>query len=177
MLKIALTGGVGAGKTYISKHFMDMGIPVFYADDEAKKLYDLPHVVTFFENHFGKDIYVNVVLNTAKLSSILFSDAQKRTLVNNFIHPQVMNLFLTWAEQQEKECVMMESALIYEAKLESFFDKIIVVHAPLEQRIKRLANKYPSLTQEDIQKRIDAQMPQEEKLRRADFVINNEDVT
>ena len=173
MLKIALTGGIGTGKTYISKHFIDMGIPVFYADEEAKKLYTDPSVVKFFKNHFGEDIYTENILNTAKLSSILFTDAKKRALVNNFIHPKVMNLFLSWANEQQKECVIMESALIYESGLDSFFDKIIVVHAPLEERIKRLLNKYPKLTVDDIKLRIATQIAQEEKCRKADLVINN----
>ena len=173
MLKIALTGGIGTGKTYISKQFIEMGIPVYYADDEAKKLYQEDFVLDFFRINFGEAIFDNEKLNFAKLSQEIFSDAEKLSQVNAFIHPLVMERFNLWAKQQNTPAVIMESAIVFEGRLTSFFDKIWVVDAPLEVRISRIQKRNPNLTLEEIKSRIANQISQEEKCKSADLVIDN----
>lgn len=173
MLKIVLTGGIGTGKTYLSKHFLDMGIPVFYADEEAKKLYNDPEVILFFRSRFGEEVFTNNQLDFQKLAHFVFSDPSKRIEVNQFIHPLVFQKFETWAQQQGTPSVMMESAIIFEAGLDHLFDKIIVVDAPLDVRISRIQKRSPHLSEKEIIERINAQIPQEEKCKRADFVILN----
>jgi dephospho-CoA kinase len=173
MLKMVLTGGIGTGKTYLSKHFLDMGIPVFYADEEAKKLYSDPEVIHFFQTRFGDDVFTNQQLDFKKLAQIVFSDPLSREEVSHFIHPLVFNKFEIWAQEQGTPTVMMESAIIFEAGLDHLFDKIIVVDAPLEVRISRIQKRSPQLSEKEILERINAQMPQEEKCKRADFVILN----
>lgn len=173
MLKIALTGGIGTGKTYISKQFIEMGVPVYYADDEAKKLYQEDFVLDFFRIHFGEAIFDNGKLNFAKLSQEIFSDAEKLSQVNAFIHPLVIERFNLWAKQQKAPAVIMESAIVFEGRLTSFFDKIWVVNAPLEVRISRIQKRNPNLTLEEIKARIANQIPQEEKCKAADLVIDN----
>lgn len=173
MLKIVLTGGIGTGKTYLSKHFIEMGIPVFYADEEAKKLYSESKVLQFFKDRFGDSIFTNQQLDFQKLAQIVFLNEDSREEVNRFIHPLVFQKFETWAEAQGTPSVMMESAIIFEAGLDHLFDKIIVVDAPLEVRISRIQKRSPHLTEEEIMVRIDAQMSQEEKCKRADMVILN----
>lgn len=173
MLKIALTGGIGTGKTYLSKHFIEMGIPVFYADAEAKKLYVEPNVIQFFKDRFGESVFTNQQLDFQKLSHIVFVHEESRLEVNHFIHPLVFQKFEAWAQMQGTPSVMMESAIVFEAGLEKLFDKIIVVDAPIEVRVSRIQKRSPHLSEEEIRNRIDAQMSQEEKCKRADIVISN----
>jgi dephospho-CoA kinase len=173
MLKIVLTGGIGTGKTYLSKHFLDMGIPVFYADEEAKKLYSDPEVIHFFHTRFGEAVFTNQQLDFQKLAQFVFSDPTSRMEVNQFIHPLVFQKFEIWAQKQGTPSVMMESAIIFEAGLDHLFDKIIAVDAPLEVRVARIQKRSPHLSEKEILERINAQMSQEEKCKRADIVILN----
>lgn len=173
MLKIALTGGIGTGKTYLSKHFVEMGIPVFYADEEAKNLYSLPEVIQFFHTNFGEAVFTNQSLDFQKLAVVVFTNDESRLLVNNYIHPLVFTKFEEWAALQNTSSVMMESAIIYEAHLDHLFDKIIVVDSPLDVRIERIKKRSPHLSDEEIMNRINAQIPQEIKCKNADLVILN----
>jgi len=173
MLKIALTGGIGTGKTYLSKHFVEMGIPVFYADEEAKKLYNLPEVIQFFLTSFGDAVFTNQSLDFQKIAQFVFSNEESRLMVNNYIHPLVFKKFEEWAILQNTPSVMMESAIIFEAHLEHQFDKIIVVDSPLDVRIERIKKRSPHLSDEEIRNRINAQISQEIKCQKADLVILN----
>lgn len=173
MLKIALTGGIGTGKSYLSHHFVEMGIPVYHADDEAKKMYELPSVKQLIYDSFGDLFFENDTLNYAKMAHALFSDNSLLERLNKIIHPMVMDDFMRWAIQQQTPSVMMESAIIFEGRLESFFDKIIVVDAPLDVRIKRIQLRNPLWTDSEIRQRIDAQIPQKIKCERADLVLFN----
>lgn len=170
--KIALTGGIGTGKTYLSKHFVQMGIPVFYADDEAKKLYGQPFFIEQLRQLFG-DAYVRAdgQVDLRLLAQTVFGDAEKLEQLNRLMHPAVMQLFEQWAEQQTAPTVMMESAIVFEGNLTSYFDKIIVADAPLELRISRIKVRNPDLSREEILQRMSRQLPQEEKCRRADLVV------
>jgi dephospho-CoA kinase len=172
-IKIALTGGIGTGKTYISKQFLDIGIPVFYADEEAKKLYYSEKALTFFKEEFGDSFFTNNQLDFSKLAAFVFSNREHRKKIEVFIHPLVMQQFEEWVSQQTSNIVMLESALIFEAGLAQFFDKIIVVDAPLDIRIKRIKARNTSLSEAEITQRIDSQISQEEKCQRADLVVWN----
>lgn len=173
MKKIALTGGIGTGKTYISNFFVQMGIPVFDADAEAKRQYQNPEVVNTLCSHFGANIVIEGKLNLDMLGKVVFAQADSRDLVNSLIHPRVMEAFDIWAEHQDTSAVILESAIIFENELEKFFDMVIVVDAPLATRVERIKKRNPDLTEEQIMMRINAQMPQEEKVKRADLVITN----
>lgn len=172
MYKIALTGGIGTGKTYLSKQFIQMGIPVFYADDEAKKMYSDPKVVESLCQLFGTEIlFSDGTLNLRQLAAIVFNDEIKLQQLNACVHPWVMARFEEWATQQTSSTVMMESAIIFEGNLAHYFDKVIVVDAPLELRIQRIQQRNPELTRAEILQRMSKQWPQEEKCRKADMVI------
>ena len=173
MKKIAITGGIGTGKTYISKKFVQMGIPVFYADEEAKKCYEDKEIVDTIRSYFGTEVFTDGRLDFKKMAHCVFQDPQKREIINKMIHPKVMGMFDEWAEEQHAPSVMLESAIVYENELEKFFDMVIVVDAPLEVRIDRIKKRNPNLTEKEIIDRINAQMPQEEKCRRADMVFSN----
>ena len=172
-IKIALTGGIGTGKTYISKQFLDIGIPVFYADEETKKLYSSDKVLTFFKESFGDLFFTNHQLDFSKLADTVFSNREHRKKIEAFIHPLVMQQFEEWVAQQDSNMVVLESALIFEAGLAHYFDKIVVVDAPLEVRIKRIKDRNPLLPKSEILQRIHSQISQEEKCKRADLVIWN----
>jgi dephospho-CoA kinase len=174
MLKIGLTGGIGTGKTYVSRHFVEMGIPVFYADEETKKLYREQEVQCLLRAHFGDAIFTNNQLDFSKMSKLFFSSPEILQQVNALIYPLVTERFNCWANKQQSRAVMMESAIIFEAGLVSFFDKIIVVDAPLEVRIRRIQTRNPEWSEADILQRINAQMGQAEKCRLAHLVIWNE---
>lgn len=171
MYKIALTGGIGTGKTYLSNHFIQMGIPVYYADDEAKKLYRDPDFEQQLRLLFGDGIFTDGKVDFKKMSALVFHDEVQLEKLNRLVHPAVMRNFEQWAEQQQSTAVIMESAIVFEGGLTAYFDKIIVADAPLELRIRRIRKRNPELTREEIMMRIARQMPQEEKCRRADLVV------
>lgn len=173
MIKIALTGGIGTGKTFISQNFVKMGIPVFYADVEAKKCYRDPQIIETLRTYFGEAVFTRNKLDFKKMEKFVFTNPKKRELVNQLIHPVVMHAFDAWAEQQNTPSVMLESAIIFENDLDKFFDMVIVVDAPEEVRFERIRKRDPLLTEEEIRTRMAAQMPQEQKCRMADMVIVN----
>lgn len=172
MYKIALTGGIGTGKTYIAAHFVRMGIPVFYSDEEAKKLYRNADFCRLIREHFSHEVMLNdYTVDFQKLATVVFADEKKLATLNHLVHPQIMQQFETWGAAQNRPAVMMESALVFEAGLASQFDKIIVADAPLELRIRRIIARNPDWTREMAMQRIARQMHQEEKCRRADLII------
>lgn len=150
-----------------------MGIPVFYADEEAKKCYEEKDVIDTVHSYFGNQVFTKGKIDFKKMAQFVFQDPQKRELINNLIHPKVMEKFDAWAMEQDAPTVMMESAILFENDLDKFFDMVIVVDAPIEVRIERIKKRNPNLTEQEIIARIKAQMPQEEKCKRADMVIDN----
>lgn len=171
MYKIALTGGIGTGKTYLSNHFKQMGIPVFYADDEAKKLYQDTAFLQQLRQLLGDAVFTDNKLDFKKMADVIFHDNQKLMQLNQLVHPAVMARFETWAATQDSYAVMMETAILFEGNLTHYFDKIIVADAPQELRIQRILKRNPELNREDVLLRISQQMPQEEKCRRAHLVV------
>ncbi len=172
MVKIGLTGGIGTGKTYLSTHFRDMGIPVYYADDEAKKLYRQSAFLAEMRQAFPDEkLWLpDGALNMTQLSQS-FDDEDFLQRLSRFVHPYVIRDFEKWAEAQNAAAVIMESAILFEYDLVSYFDKIIVADAPEALRIRRILQRNPNLTEADIRQRMSRQIPQEEKCRRADLVV------
>lgn len=175
MEKIALTGGIGTGKTFISRTFLQKGIPVFYADDEAKKLYQRPDVLKKISQTFGDEVFTNGTVNFQKLAQVVFEDERQLAKLNAIIHPLVMEEFNKWAENQHTEQVIMESAIIFEGHLEKYFDKVIVVNASLPVRIARIKKRDPHLSDEEILARINRQLDQALKCELADEVIEHDE--
>ena len=172
MVKIGLTGGIGTGKTYLSAHFRDMGIPVYYADEEAKKLYRQPEFLSEMRKVFpAEKIWLpDGSLDMNELAKS-FQDEAFLQRLSHFVHPFVMRDFEQWAAQQNAPAVMMESAILFEYDLTSYFDKIIVADAPEALRIRRILARNPHLTEADVRQRMSRQIPQEEKCSRADLVV------
>lgn len=177
MIKIAVTGGIGSGKSYISHLLENMHIPVYNADNEAKRL-------TVFDAGIrgeliallGEEVYKDGLLNKPLLASYLFSNPAHVLQINSIIHPRVRKDFTVWVERQEKcEIVGMESAILYEAGFQDTVDAVIMVYAPVELRIQRAMYR-DGASEEQVRARIAAQMDDEEKRRRADFTVVNDGV-
>jgi dephospho-CoA kinase len=177
MMVIGLTGGIGSGKSTVAKVFEIFGVSVYYSDERAKALYFIPHVKKEMENLLGKEAYVNqTTLNKKYVAEKIFSDAELLRQVNAIIHAEVKNDFNLFAQKHNAEkYIIKESALLVEAKLLSSIDKLLVVTSNVNIRKQRIAMR-DGLSEEEINKRINQQLPEEEKIKLADWVIaNNEE--
>jgi len=177
MLKIGLTGNIGSGKSTVAKLFEMLGVPVFYADSEAHRIRSEPEVFEELARHFGTNILTENQIDKHKLANLIFNDSDALAWTNNLIHPLVIKEFEEWCNNQKKEnprFVIMESALIFEAKLEHLFDKIIVVDAPENLRISRVMNR-ENISKQEVLQRINRQISADEKRQRADIIIDNDE--
>lgn len=175
MIKIGLTGGIGSGKTTVARIFETLGIPVYYADEAAKKIMNEDeHLRTLIIKNFGAESYVNDKLNRAHLSSIVFNNAQKLSLLNSLVHPLTLADAEQWSRKQNTPYIIKEAALLFESDAWKMVDKIIGVNAPYELRLQRTMQR-DLLSKEEVEARINNQMSEEEKMKRCHFIIiNNE---
>lgn len=176
MQHIGITGGIGSGKSTVCKIFETLGIPIYYADERAKYLMNHdPELVAGITELFGPEAYLeNQELNRAYIAQIAFNDKDKLKQLNALVHPAVGRDGLDWqAAQQNVPYTLKEAALLYESGSYRSLDKIIVVTAPLELRIQRVISR-DGARREDVESRISKQMPEEEKVQRADFLIHND---
>jgi dephospho-CoA kinase len=176
-LKIGITGGIGSGKTLVSKIFSLLGIPVYDADTRAKWISNFhPEVKKEIIELFGAEAYLHDKLNTRYIAGIVFKDKTKTEELNHIVHPRVGEDFLNWVEQhKEFPYILKEAALMFESDSYKSLDKIIVVSAPLDLRIKRVLSRDPQRTEAEVRGIIDKQIPEKEKINRADFVVMNDD--
>lgn len=173
-MKIAITGNIGSGKSYVSDLFKSLGVPVFDSDREAKLLYDLPEVRQKMVERFGVHIYdENGVLDRKLMASKVFADACALGYVESVLYPVLNKRFAEWADQQGTPYVLYESALIFEKHLEGMFDAIIVVTASESVRIRRVMMR-DRCAEDQVRARMAMQMPQSEKITKADYVIVHE---
>ncbi|MFL5729571.1 MAG: dephospho-CoA kinase [Cytophagaceae bacterium] len=176
VLKVGITGGIGAGKTTVTNIFSLLGVPVYYADDRAK--YILHHDETVsrqVREKIGQEAFKDGKLDTQYISKEVFKDAAKLALLNSIVHPRVGQDFEQWVNLQTGPYILKEAALLYEAGSYKDLDKMITVFAPVELRIKRVLQRDPQRTEEVLRGIIEKQMPDAEKVSRADYVIRNDD--
>ena len=175
MKKIGITGGIGSGKTYVSEVFRSLGIPIFYADIQAKQLMTSSEkLIKLLKEEFGYEIYKDADLNKEKLSSIVFSNYDKLQKLNSLVHPIVKEEFDNWCKKQTSPYVIKEAAILFESNSHLGLDAVICVLAPLELRMERLL-KRDNYTEKEIKKRIENQISQEEKEKRSDYIIVNDE--
>lgn len=173
--KVAITGNIGSGKSYVCGLFKSLGIPVFDSDNEAKLLYERPEVKQQMIERFGSSIYhPDGSLDRKLMASKVFSDSCSLGYVESVLYPVLNSYFDEWAAQQDAPCVIYESALIFEKHLEAMFDAIVVVAASESVRIRRVMMR-DHCTEEQVRARMAMQLPQSEKLTKADFVIVHEE--
>lgn len=170
---IGLTGGIGSGKTTIAKLFEIFGCIIFDSDTIAKQLYYDPIIKSHIIVLLGEESYLsNNKINKTHISSIIFSNSNKLEQLNQIIHPAVIIELKKIKEKNPNKIIIKESALLFEAKLEKEVDKIILVLAPQEDRIKRVMLR-DGLLKEDVIKKIKNQLPDAIKIKNSDFIIEN----
>lgn len=173
---IALTGGIGSGKTTIAKLFETMGCLLYNSDEKAKDLYHQTEIKKRVIQLLGSEAYsANGSLNTTYIAEVIFKDKTALESLNAIIHPALEKDFKIYVNQQHPDCIIIkESALIFETDSYKKFKTIILVTAPLEQKIKRVMqrNKIP---RENVVKRMSAQWPDEQKIPLANYIISNND--
>ena len=176
MLKVGITGGIGSGKTTVCKMFEKLGVPVYYADDRAKYLMQHEHfLIDQIKKNFGEEVYVNGTLDRKLLAAKVFNDKTKLDLLNSLVHPAVYRDTERWVEEQKEKKVpyiLKEAALLVETGSYKALDKLIVVTAPMNTRIERVSER-DKVEVNEVQARINNQLPEEEKVKLANYVITN----
>ncbi len=177
MISIAVTGGIGSGKSYVSNMLKERGIPIYNADDEAKRLMITDEGIRQdLIALLGDSVYENGVLNKPMLASYLFADAENAARINRIVHPRVRADFCCWLERQtDVEIAGLECAILFEAGFEETVDAVVMVYAPESLRLKR-AMMRDQATEMQIRERMKAQMDDEEKCRLSDYVIQNDGI-
>lgn len=175
MLRVGITGGIGSGKSTVCRIFEILGIPVYYADNAAKQLMrDNSELKQEIILHFGEDSYSKGELNRAHISNIAFSDPSKLQLLNSLVHPRTIRDAEEWMKRQTTPYVLKEAALIFESGSNLSLDYVIGVSAPRKLRIERIMSR-DHISKELVEKKIDQQMQEEEKMKRCDHVILNDE--
>jgi dephospho-CoA kinase len=174
MKKIGITGNIGSGKSYVCKMFEKLGIPVFYSDDETKKLYLIPSVKELIINRFGNEVYFDDgTLNRKLLSYHLFKNEEAMKFIESVLYPALNQHFDEWCGQQTSPYVLYESAILFEKNYERFFDKIIFVSASEDIRLQRVMLR-DDCTEENVRSRMRLQLDEDLKISKADYVIYND---
>ena len=175
ILKVGITGGIGCGKSTVAKVFEVLGIPVYYADDAAKRLMNeyLP-LKTRLIGSFGKETYLDGKLNRKYLSSLVFNDDEKLALLNSIVHPATLRDSDQWMQQQKTIYAIKEAALIFESGARQQLDYVIGVYAPATVRMQRVMNR-DRISREEVKARMEKQINEEIKMRLCDYVITNDE--
>ncbi|TSJ45746.1 dephospho-CoA kinase [Fluviicola chungangensis] len=172
--KIGITGGIGSGKSMVSRILQLMGYPVYSSDQRAKEIMNENQaLIRSLKELFGEEAYLDSKLNRPYIAAQIFRDDSKRTAMNQLVHPAVREDFQHWASRQKSPILFQESALLFETGNYKSFDAVILVSAPEEIRMKRVKER-DRLTDEQIRSRLDAQMPEAEKMKLTDLVIYND---
>lgn len=176
MIKAGLTGGIGSGKSTVAKIFEVLGIPVYYADDAARRLMNTDEELkaTLIKN-FGDQTYQNGKLNRAYLASVVFADKQKLELLNSLTHPATIRDANSWVQEQTSPYIIKEAALLFESGANKHLDHIIGVYAPQELRIKRVMMR-DTITREEVLQRLNRQMDEDAKMKLCDSIIINDEL-
>lgn len=177
-LRIGVTGGIGSGKSIVCKIFSLLGAPVYDADSRAKALMTEDHLlIENIKEKFGSQAYHDDgSLNRTYLSKAIFNNSHQLSVLNSLVHPRVAIDSENWfKENQNARYCIKEAALLFESGSYKMLDQIIVVTAPTELRIQRVLNRDKGRVRGEIEKIIQNQISETEKISRADFVIHNDE--
>lgn len=177
-IRIGITGGIGSGKSVVSKILSLLNIPIYLSDDEAKRLTATDETIRQeLTDLLGNELYQGGMLNKQKLANYLFASSENAENVNAIIHPQVKQDFRRWCTRHsDSPFVAMESAILFESGFDSEVDVVVMVYAPQEVRIQR-AMMRDAASRKQIEQRIQNQMDDEAKRAKADYTIINDDKT
>jgi len=175
MLKVAITGGIGSGKSLVCQVFKTLGIPIFDADAVSNHLVEHDATLkTAITELFGKEAYKNNIYNRKYIASIVFSQAEMLQALNALVHPKAIEAAKQWFEKQQTPYAIKEAAILFESNSEKDIDIIIGVTAPEKVRIERVMQR-TGYSKEEVIKRMQQQMPDEEKMAKCNYVIQNND--
>lgn len=174
LLKIGITGGIGSGKSTVCTIFRILGIPVFNADIEARKLYDEPQVKEAIILAFGDKMYPQGVFDKKAMADLVFQSTDKLKQLNELLHPLVQIQFDTWLQQQVSPYAIKEAALLIEAGSYQQLDALILVTCPMNKRIERVM-KRDRVTEDEVLARINKQLSEEDKRVLCQYEIINDD--
>lgn len=173
--KIAIVGGIGSGKSIVSRLFRMMGVPVYDCDTEAKRLMNSDAVLrSALIEAIGTQAYgIDGNVDRAFLASYMFGNPDRVTLVNSIVHPAVRTHFTAWAAKVGSRIVAVETAILFESGMDADVDAILVVHAPEALRLQR-AMKRDGADEQAIRRRMSNQTTDDELLSRASFRVYND---
>jgi dephospho-CoA kinase len=180
MLRIGLTGGIGSGKSTVAKIFEVLGVPLYYADEAARKLMnENDELRSLISGTFGDNVYINGKLDRVALAQIVFKAPKKLEQLNALVHPVTFTDATRWLEQLAAQqppipYSIKEAALIFESGAEEWLDYVIGVYAPMPLRIKRAMQRDKS-SEGDVIARMSRQMDEDEKMQRCNFVLINDE--
>lgn len=175
-IKIGITGGIGSGKSVVSKLFQLMGVPVYIADVESKRLTETdPDIRAALISLLGDEVYQDGKLNRSLLASYIFGNKDNLTMVNGIIHPRIKDDFRRWVQSHSSYPIVgIEAAILIEAGFTEDVDQVVLVYAPQEIRLRRAVSR-DACAAEQIQQRMRNQMPDEDKMAFAHHIIYNDD--
>ncbi|MES2864566.1 MAG: dephospho-CoA kinase [Bacteroidota bacterium] len=174
---IGLTGGIGSGKTTVAKYFASKGIPVYIADQAAKDIMNDKEVIQEVQSLFAKNVIQNDgLLDRNAIRELVFNDKSKLDQLNKIVHPKVKTDFENWLQKNKKaKFIIKEVAILFETNGQKYCDATILVTAPIETRIKRVLER-DATSRDNILQIIKNQLPEEEKVKLATYVIENENL-
>lgn len=173
MIRIGITGGIGSGKTFVSKRLQAMGFPVFDSDKVSKQLMNTNAEIRIkLTEWIGEACYNEHGLNRSYVAQKMFGNDDLKLQIEQLVHPKVAAAFEKWTQEQESNLVFIESAILYECGFDKYVDKVLLVDADTETRIRRTMQR-DICSREQAEQRVNAQMSNADKRKRADFVIEN----
>lgn len=176
MIIVGITGGIGSGKSTLSKLLLDEGFRVYNTDDEARRLQNESSTIrNQLIEQFGNEAYNAKGLNRKYLANIVFNQPESLLKLNSIVHPAVKENFVNWAKQYSSEkYLFLECAILFEGKFDSLVDKIVLVVASEAVRVERVMKRDLS-TEEQVRARIRNQMSDDEKMKHADYILSTDD--
>ena len=173
MLKIGLTGGIGSGKTMVSKIFAEKGYKIFNSDEIAKMIIKNDYSVkNSIINFFGTNSYISDDLNSRYISEIIYSDKVKLNYLNSLVHPMVFHQFEKFLKSNLNSKILVESAILFESNFYKMLDDNILLISPKADRISRII-KRDNINRIEIEKIMSAQWTDKKKINLATYVIEN----
>lgn len=173
--RLGVTGGIGSGKTTVCRIFRVLGVPVFVADAAAREVMNNdPGIRDRINSIAGKDLYSGGELDRMELARLIFNRPEMLKSVNAAVHPVVLQIFSKWADESDAPYVIMEAAVLFESKADSFVDRVVSISAPVEERIARVMGRN-ELSREQVIERINNQLEDDEREEQSYYVINNAD--